>query len=308
MVRLLCASVRWCRGAGLLLLVGSLGGCAPPLATLEVLHPVRRELVESDSGERLYSLVFTDLRGDSVQAYLRRPAEERSAGERLPAVVLVAGRETGRQAASVIPGPLEIAVMAVEYPEVFPAGLDLGTMLRRLPGIRRSAYAMPGILSGAARFLAAMPEVDSTRIALVGVSFGVPFATPAGKDRIFRGVALHHGGAGLPLLFRTNLPVRNRLLRGLTAGFLAWYFRALEPALHVGGISPTPLLLINGLYDEQVPREAALRLAGEAGPAVRQIWLPQDHLMPDELEVMRELADSTLRHFPFLRRERASRP
>src|SRR5690606_7786167 len=111
------------------------------------------------------------------------------------------------------------------------------------------------------------------------------------------------GGAGLPLLFRTNLPMRNRLLRSLSAGLLAWYFRELEPARHVGRISPTPLLLINGLYDERVPRQAALRLAHKAGPPVRQIWLPEDHLMPDELEVMRELADSTFSHFSFLRRD-----
>ncbi|HEX6927114.1 MAG TPA: hypothetical protein VF167_16945 [Longimicrobiaceae bacterium] len=288
---------------GLLLPIGLAGGCTPPVTRLEVLQPVRQELVQADSSERLFSVVFANTRGDTVQAYLRLPTGERMAGGKVPGVVLVAGRETGRQAASVIPGPLEVAVLAVEYPEVFPEGLDLGTLLQRLPGIRRSASAMPGILRGAARFLAGMPEVDSARIALVGVSFGVPFATPAGADSIFRGVALHFGGGGLPLLFRTNLPVRNRLLRGLTAGFLAWYFRELEPARHVGRISPTPLLLINGLYDQQVPREAALRLARAAGPPVRQIWLPEDHLMPDELEVMRELADSTLSHFPFLRRE-----
>ena len=59
-------------------------------------------------------------------------------------------------------------------------------------------------------------------------------------------------------------------------------------------------MLINGLADEMVPRRSAQRLAEAARPPVRQIWLPHDHLMPHELEVMRELADSTLRHFPQL--------
>jgi hypothetical protein len=34
---------------------------------------------------------------------------------------------------------------------------------------------------------------------------------------------------------------------------------------------------------------------------VRQIWLPHAHLMPSDLAVMRELADSTIRNFDFLR-------
>ena len=276
-------------------------GCGPPLEGVEPLRPAASTVLRADSLERLSSVVFVDARGDSIHAILREPAEENGRGVPRPAVVLVAGRETGREAASVIPGPLGVVVLAVEYPQVFPERLALGDMLRRLPAIRRSAYRMPRVLSGAARFLAADPGIDSTRITLVGVSFGVPFAAVAGKDRIFRGVALHHGGAGLPRLFRANLPIENGAGRAVAAAFLGWYFRRLEPARHVGAIAPRPLLLINGLHDQRVPRASALRLARSARPPVRQIWLPQDHLMPGERDVMRELADSTLSHFTFLR-------
>lgn len=62
-----------------------------------------------------------------------------------------------------------------------------------------------------------------------------------------------------------------------------------------------PLLLINGLYDKLVPRGSAELLLEAARPPVRQIWLPHDHLMPGDLDAMRELADSTLSHFEFFR-------
>lgn len=275
-----------------------LSACATRTPVVAPLRLVERQLVEESAIEQVYSLRFSSADGTPVDAYLRRPA---ATGRVLPAIVLVAGRETGREAASVIPGPIEGFVLAVEYPEDIPADLGVWGMVQRLPSIRRTALQMPNLLRGAARYLAALPEVDSTRIALVGVSFGVPFAAPAGRDRIFRGVALHYGGADLDLLFRANLPVQNRLLRDLLARVGALYFGDIDPARHVGAISPTPLLLINGMYDEMVPREAALRLLEEAGPPVRHIWLPHGHLMPGDLELMRELADSTISHFDFLR-------
>jgi fermentation-respiration switch protein FrsA (DUF1100 family) len=136
---------------------------------------------------------------------------------------------------------------------------------------------------------------------LVGVSYGVPFAAAAGVDTLFRGVALHHGGADLALLLRSNLPIENALLRSALARWGAWYFRALEPARHVGRISPRPLLLINGTEDELIPRASVDRLRASAGQPVRQIWLQHGHLMPGEDTHVRELADSTLSHFAFLR-------
>lgn len=281
-------------------LAAAAAACAPPAQRPTPLELVHRQRVQADPGEEVHALTFTGPSGDSVRAFLRRP---RARGEeRLAGVILVAGRETGRRAASVIPGPLDAAVLAVEYPEALPTDLSPRALFRRLAEIRRSALRFPPVLRGAARFLAAQPEVDSARIALVGVSFGVPFAAAAGSDPIFRGVALHHGGGDLYTLFRANLPLDNALARAVTAGILARYLRDLDPAHHVGAIAPRPLLLINGLHDTRVPRESALRLAWRALGPVRHIWLPHDHLMPGDTAVMRELADSTLSHFEFLRR------
>ena len=293
--------------AGALCLALALGACAPRLAGPADLHLLHSAELGSDAAEEVHELIL-GYEGDTVRAILRRPADTERAAGALPGIVLLAGRETGREAAAVIPGPLEAVVLAVEYPEVIPVVAELREIVPHLPAIRRSAYRVPGLLRSAARFLAAMPEVDARRIGLVGVSFGVPFAAAAATDTVFCCVALHHGGAGLGELFRSNLPLDNRVLRWVASAWAGLYFARLEPARHVGRISPRPLLLINGTRDRLVPPGAALRLARAAREPVRHIWLPHDHPMPDDFPLMRELADSTLSHFPQLRERRRAGP
>lgn len=297
-----CGANRYVCAPLVLLIAAMLGACASLTTERIPLRLEERELIETDARELLYSMLLVDAKGDSVATFLRRPAEI-GPDEKLPGIVLVAGRETGRRAAEVIPGPLDGVVLAIEYPQTIPEDLTPAQLLGELSSIRETAYRMPGILTGAAEFLAEQPEVDSTRLVLVGVSFGVPFAAPAGRDRIFRGVALHHGGADLNLLFRSMLPIENRVLRGIVARFASWYFREMDPGRHVDEISPTPLFLINGSNDQLVTPRSARLLFTKAREPVRQIWLPHDHLMPDELDQMRELADSTLSHFEFLQQE-----
>lgn len=291
------AALTWLAAALLLPLAGA---CAPTIPDRVPLHLLAREPLQAQPGERVDSLLFRDSADRPVVVFMRRPDRPPVEADGWPGVVLVAGRETGRRAAQVVPGPLEAVVLAVEYPAEVPTELEPGPLLDALPEIRRSAYRVPGVIVSAGRFLAAEPDVDPSRIALVGVSFGVPFAAPAARDTLFRGVALHHGGADLRLLLEANLPIESGLLRSLAARFGAWYLGALEPARYVGDISPRPLLLINGTRDELVPRESAERLAEAARPPLRHVWLPHDHLMPGDMHVMRELADSTLHHFEFL--------
>jgi dienelactone hydrolase len=265
---------------------------------------VDEQVVEATAREVVHALRFELEDGTPVQAYLRRPATPATpatigAGGSY-GIVMVAGRETGREAAAIVPPPIDGHVLAVEYPGEIPESLELGELLGRFREVRATARRMPGVVRGAGHWLAAVPAVDRSRMALVGVSFGVPFAAPAARDTVFRGVALLYGGADLALLFRTHLPVEAGLARRTAARVLAFLFRDLEPARHVRHVSPRPLLLINGLHDDWVPRESAERLREAARQPVRHVWVRHGHLMPWHLGVMREMADSTLGHFDFL--------
>jgi hypothetical protein len=256
-------------------------------------------LVHQDESEQLLALHFSYGGDRRVDAYLRRPAAAAAPGS-LPAIVLAAGRETGREAAAVIPGPIRAVILAVEYPEAIPQGVGARGMFRALPALRRSARAMPGVLRSAGHHLAADPTVDPQQLVLVGVSFGVPFAAAAGRDRVFRGVALHFGGGDLGMLLRANLELHPGLLRRAVAHFGAWYFRDLEPRRHVGHIAPTPLLVINGERDATIPPGAARRLIERARPPYHVVWLPHEHIHSRNLDALREVADSTFTHFGLL--------
>jgi dienelactone hydrolase len=262
-----------------LLLTLALAGCtagegshpAAPLTLVEVTE------VPAEGGSEVFS-VRLGREGDDreILAYLRRPADRGL--DPLPAMVLLAGRQGGRDAARVLPDGLPFAVLAVEYPEDLPEHAGPVEALRKVERIRRTASTIPDVLVDAGRVLAGMEEVDGDRIAVMGVSFGVPFAAAAGSDPVFSAAILAFGGAGLRDLVATNLPRGNAFTRRLVGTLFAARLREFEPARHVPRISPTPLLLINGIHDELIPRHTAARLGQAARPPTKHVWLEDGHV------------------------------
>ena len=65
--------------------------------------------------------------------------------------------------------------------------------------------------------------------------------------------------------------------------------RPLEPMRYIEHISPTPLLMINGAQDEQIPRENAELLYRAAREPKEIVWLESRHVRPDNIELTRTI-------------------
>jgi fermentation-respiration switch protein FrsA (DUF1100 family) len=145
--------------------------------------------------------------------------------------------------------------------------------------------------------------VDSTRLAIVATSFAVPFATiAAAVDERFRNVGLIYGAGDFARVLSANLTIRPRLLRAAVAWLATRPFVEFEPARFVDRIAPRPLVMINGIDDPQMPRDAVGALYAAARPPKSIIWLRTGHLMPTDSALIRALVDTALARLPILAR------
>jgi uncharacterized protein len=96
-------------------------------------------------------------------------------------------------------------------------------------------------------------EVDAQRAAYVGFSLGAMLgAVFCAEEARIRAAALAIGGAGLGP-------------------------SAVDPATHVGRIAPRPLLFVNALRDERVPRARAEALHQAAAEPKEVLWFDATH-------------------------------
>jgi dienelactone hydrolase len=108
-------------------------------------------------------------------------------------------------------------------------------------------------LSRAVDALSALPEIDASRIGYAAFSLGaivgslyVPY------DARVRAAALAVGGAGVGP-------------------------EELDPAAHIGGFAPRPLLFVNAARDERIPRAAAEALHAAAREPKEIHWFEAGH-------------------------------
>ena len=231
--------------------------------------------------------------GTRVELSVRIPSD--SAGLSRPAVLLIGGHRTGRDAARLVSDTHGAVVAALSYP----------TRVRRIENlhdffaVRRALLDTPAAISLAMDYLSALEEVDPERIELVGVSLGAPFACVAGSlDKRFQRVwAIHGGGSPERLLshaLRERMswgPARRWAARSLTLASLA---TLLAPEDWVAGISPRPFVMINARGDERIPDECVELLFAAARKPKDLMWIDGGHVDPDEAQIVQELCDLVL--------------
>ena len=246
-----------------------------------------RVLLEETALSRKSSLELA--KGDARRfvCFVREP---RDAAGPFPAVLMLAGFETGRESLDFIEDRGDMVLMSMNYP--YPGKPPRGvSVVWSLGRIRRMAF---DTLEGAAlalAYLARRPDVDPRRILVLGVSFGSIFATAVGAhDPHPSGVVLIYGGGGLPSLAHRNLrrwgwPMPLFLVRPV----VRWFFSEIEPLEHVARIAPRYLLMINSERDEMFPPAAGRALFERANEPKKLVWYETGHMDLFDPELVRRI-------------------
>jgi hypothetical protein len=250
-----------------------------------------------------YALLRVRLRsstGLEVTGRLLRPPS----ATRAPAILLNDGRELNSRAIDYLPPDFgDIVVLSIDYPEAIPYSVGVTDLVMNGGSIRKAARLIPASFSLAGEWLSLRGDVDAARVGVVATSFAVPFATmAAAMDARFRDVGLIYGAGDFATVMAANIDVRPRWLRRPAAWLATRAFREFEPERHVALIAPRPLLMINGIDDPQMPREAVESLYNAARDPKTLIWLRTGHLLPTDSVLIRGLVDTALARLPILTR------
>lgn len=274
---------------GVVALAIALGRCATeardPVATLRAqLAPVSSVLREPlTDGNELWRIST----GRDTLLGLWRPAP---ASTRSPwTIVLLGGLHTGERAALTLPAATPVNVLAMDWPWRGPRRMSNAEFLRQVPAIRRALMRTPAVLVAGVDAVAHAHRleprdvvVDSTRVALVGVSLGVPPALAAARwAEGVSALVLIDGGADFERVLRRDLEglVEPRWIAPPLARAGAWAVAPLEPEHHAEAVSHLRVLLVNARRDERLPAECIARLH-QLLPRAAAIWREDVHVGP----------------------------
>jgi dienelactone hydrolase len=237
-------------------------------------------------GTRVERWTMVDERGDTFTGLWRTagrramdPRAESDATDQPWTVVLLGGFFAGDRAALLLPETVHAHVLAVDWPWKGPRKLSAIQFVRSLPAIRRTALRSPAALALGVDAVARQPEVDTTRIALVGASLGVPSTVAALElTSAPAACALLYGGADIGTwtshaLTRYGIPDP---LAPVIAKYAVAFVRPLEPALHKAAAS-LRMLIVNARCDQFVPLAVAQALH-RAFPQAAVRWKEGPHL------------------------------
>jgi fermentation-respiration switch protein FrsA (DUF1100 family) len=235
---------------------------------------------------------FTVLAG--VLAPRRGPQQETS--RRSPAIIVLGGKATGRYAVDYALDIRNVVLVAPDYPYEVRDAYTIPQFLRDVPAIRTAIVDMVPSVMLIMDYLRRRADVDTSRIVLLGYSFGAPFVPVImAHDRRPAVAAMVYGGGDLTSLIGHNVARYEGEAIGSGVGWLSGLLlRALEPMRFVEKIAPTPLVMINGTEDEQVPRANTVMLYEAAREPKTLIWIESAHVHPRNIELTRRII-ATLR-------------
>lgn len=261
----------------------------------------RKETHDGETSEETVRLRSTS--GLEVSLAIRRslredaPAGAGAAETKRPLFLILGGHVRGMGAGALIGETRGAIVAALEYPFEGDHRASGFRVVAQVPAIRQAIWDTPPAVRLALDHLLARPDVDPSRVELVGASFGAVFATivAALDPRVTRLWLAHGGGKPFTLIdhgLKDEIPLA--LLRypvSALAHLIASGPR-FAPERWVGRVTPRPVVMLNGLDDERIPRRAVDALWNAALEPKRMVWLTGPHVQGNRPEVLRALVDT----------------
>ncbi len=244
--------------------------------------------VSQNAGLEKSWLTVKSVEGFVVECGMLTPPDD---GHKRPAIILLGGKATGKHAVDYALDVTGVIIVAVDYPYTPRDTYTITNFIEDLPAIRNALFDMVPSVMLVMDYLLTRGDVDSAKIVLLGYSFGAPFVPCLiAHDRRPAVAAMVYGGGDLRSLITHN--VRRYESEGISqfVGALGgMLLHPMEPMRYIGRVSPTPLIMINGTEDEQVPRRNVEMLYNAAGEPKSITWLPSRHVRPDNVELTRSI-------------------
>ena len=239
--------------------------------------------------------------GLGIELAIRRPSYTAadSGQQRRPLFLILGGHERGKGAAALIGDTRGAVFASLQYPFDGNHRATGLAIVAQVPGIRRALYDTPPAVQLALDYLLSRPDVDPTRVELVGASFGAPFATiAAARDSRVTRLWLAHGGGDTYAMIDRGLEreIGNRWLRAPVArlaNLLASGPR-FTPERWIAAVAPRPVIMLNATDDEKIPRRSVEILYAAAQEPKELVWLPGRHMQGNRPEVLRQLVDAVV--------------
>lgn len=258
------------------------------LTTRGKLTEVREKVADGTPQRKKSWLTLVNDRDFTVECGLLVPRGE---PRRYPAIILLGGKATGKYAIDYALDIPDIILIAVDYPYDPRESYTIPQFLSDVPAIRTALFDMIPSVMLVTDYLWQRADVDTTRIVLLGYSFGAPFVPCLmANDHRPAVAAIVYGGGDLQSLIAHNVGRYEGKMTSELVGVLAdILLHPLEPLRYVDRISPAPLVMINGANDEQVPRKNSELLFNAAREPKKQVWIESKHVNPANTELTKKI-------------------
>jgi dienelactone hydrolase len=232
------------------------------------------------------------LRGRLRGGHKSEHISDNSTSQRYPAIILLGGKATGKYAIDYAFNINNVIILALDYPYEPRESYNFRTIMEDLPAVRQALIDMVPAAMLATDYLFRRSDVDTTKLVILGYSFGAPFVPViVANDRRAAVAAMVYGGGELHSMIRHNVAQYKGPVLSEFVGFLggALLLRPMEPMRFADRISPIPLVMINGKNDEQIPRYNTELFFNAAREPKSIVWLESKHVNPNNPELTRQI-------------------